>query len=384
VPRGLPEARTVGVSEISVVGADRRVWVLAGDKPGDNAQSLSLAEAIGWPTEVKHLKYIPVPKPLAGKFSSIDRFPLDTAQSSPLEPPWPDLVIGCGRRSVGVAWDIRRQAGPATRLVQLGRPRADLDGFDLVVTTPQYRLPDRANVLHLALPLHRLDHEAQARAGAEWEARFATLPRPWFAVLVGGSAKPFVLDVASARRMAAQVNALARAEGGSLLVSTSRRTPKDAAQAFVDALDVPSHVHQWTPGGGANPYQAYLALADAFVVTGDSASMLTEACATGKRVWFVELPERLSLKSRAKNLFRRLVLAPTQHPRLAGSAIGRVLASIPARGLVRYPRDLKKLHAALVAANRALPLGQPFTAPPPPPLDETERAVARVRALFGE
>ena len=362
--------------------ADRRIWVLAGDKPGDNAQSLSLAEAIGWPTEVKRLRYVPVPKPITGKFSKVDRFPLDREESSPLDPPWPDLVIGCGRRSVGVARDIRRQAGSTTRLVQLGRPRADLDGFDLVVTTPQYRLPERPNVLHLALPLHRADHEAWGRAAREWEGRFAALPRPWIAVLVGGSAKPFVLDVGSARRMAAQVNALARAEGASLLVSTSRRTPGAAAQAFLDALDVPSYVHQWTPGGAPNPYHAYLALADAFVVTGDSASMLTEACSTGKRVWFVELPERLSLKSRGKNLFRRLVLAPTQHPRLAGSLIARLFASVPARGWVRYPRDLKKLHAALVASNRALPLGQPFTAPPPPSLDETERAAARVRALF--
>jgi mitochondrial fission protein ELM1 len=385
------------VSSARVEPAARRIWVLAGDKPGDNAQSSSLAAAIGWPTEVKQLRYLPAKPPsLATKLSTrlstqlatqlatatIDRFPLDRAVSSPLDPPWPDLVIGCGRRSVAVAWDIRRQAGPTTRLVQLGRPRADLDGFDLVITTPQYRLPGRANVLHLALPLHRADHEAWAQAAAEWEGRFATLPRPWIAVLVGGSAKPFVFDAEAARRLAEQANALARAEGGSLLVSTSRRTPARAARAFAEGIDVPSHVHQWTPSGGANPYLAYLGLADAFVVTGDSASMLTEACSTGKRVWFVELPERRSLKSHGKNLFRRMVLAPTEHPRLAGTPLARLLSNVPARGWVRYPRDLKKLHAALSEANRAHPLGQPFTAAPPPPLDETAHAVARVRALF--
>jgi len=360
----------------------RRIWVLAGDKPGDNAQSLSLAEAVGWPTEVKHLRYLKGKKPLAAKLSATDRFPLDRAASSPLAPPWPDLVIGCGRRSVPVAWDIKRQAGPATRLVQLGRPRADLDGFDLVVTTPQYRLPERPNVLHLALPLHRPEREKWQRAAAEWEAGFAHLPRPWFALLIGGSAKPFVFDAAGARRLSEQANALARAEGGSLLVSTSRRTPADAARAFVDGIAVPAYVHQWSAAGGPNPYLAYLGLADGFVVTGDSASMLTEACSTGKRVWFVELPEWRSLKSRGKNLFRNLVLAPTQHPRLAGTPIARVLSAVPARGWVRYPRDLKRLHAALVAENRALPLGSPFEALPPSPLDEAERAAARVRALF--
>ena len=362
----------------------RRIWVLLGEKPGDNAQSLSLAEAIGWPTEVKELRYLKAKKPLAAKLSGSDRFPLDRAASSPLEPPWPDLVIGCGRRSVAVAWDIRRRAGAATRLVQLGRPRADLDGFDLVVTSPQYRLPERPNVLHLALPLHRPEEEKWRRAADEWRERFAHLPRPWFALLIGGSAKPFVFDVAAACRLVAQTNALARAEGGSLLVSTSRRTPADAAGALVDGIEVPAYVHQWTAGGGPNPYAAYLGLADGFVVTGDSASMLTEACSTGKRVWFVELPEWRSLKSRGKNLFRNLVLAPTHDPRLVGTPIARMLSTVPARGWVRYPRDLKRLHAALVAENRALPLGTPFRALPPSPLDETAHAAARVRALFGE
>jgi mitochondrial fission protein ELM1 len=243
-------------------------------------------------------------------------------------------------------------------------------------------LPKQPNVLHLALPLHAEDTDARARAAAEWAPRFAALPRPWIALLVGGSAKPFVLDEPAALRLAEQVNALVAAEGGSLLVSTSRRTPPAAARALVEALRVPAYVHQWTAGAAANPYGAYLALADAFVVTGDSASMLAEACGTGRRVWIAELPQRQSPRARAKNLFRRIVLAPSQHPRIAASPLARWLAQIPARGWIRYPRDLRRLHAALIASGRALPLGRAFAAQPPPPMDETERAAARVRALF--
>ena len=345
-----------------------QVWVLAGDKPGDNAQLLSLASALGWPFEVKQLRF-GAPRSLLAALAGRERFPLDRAASSPLAAPWPDLVLGCGRRSVDVAHAIRRQAGPSTRLVWLGRPRVDLDRFDLVVTTPQYRLPEHRNVLHLALPLHRADHDAWARAAAEWEERFAALPRPLIAMLVGGSAVPFVFDVPTARRLAEQANALARAEGGSLLVSTSRRTLPEAARALSDALTVRAHVHHWAPGGGPNPYLAYLALADAFIVTGDSASMLTQACSTGKRVWIAELPEQRSFRSQAKNFLRHSVLAAAP--------------GLTKRGWIRNPRDLHRLHAELIAANRALPLGRPFAAPPPPPSDETEVAVARVRALFG-
>ncbi len=359
----------------------KRVWVLAGEKPGDNAQCLALAAALGWPTEVKQLKYRAARGAL--RLPGAERFPLDRAASSPLAPPWPYLVIGAGRRSVPVAEDIRRRAGGAPRLVQLGRPRVDLARFDLVITTPQYRLPERPNVLHLALPLHAADPEARRRAAAEWEPELAALPRPWIALLLGGSAKPFVFDEPAAHRLAAALNGLAAAEGASLLVSTSRRTPTAAARALAASLRVPAHVHRWTAGGGPNPYAAYLALADAFVVTGDSASMLAEACGTGRRVWIAELPRRLGLRGHLKNLLRNVVLAPAEHPRTRDVGIARWLAGLPARGWIRYPRDLERLHADLIAAGRARPLGQPFDRPPPPPVDETERAAARVRSLFG-
>ena len=45
-----------------------------------------------------------------------------------------------------------------------------------------------------------------------------------------------------------------------------------------------ARLHAFEAGGTDNPYLAYLALGDQFIVTGESASMLTEACATGKPV----------------------------------------------------------------------------------------------------
>jgi hypothetical protein len=191
-----------------------------------------------------------------------------------------------------------------------------------------------------------------------------------------------VLDVPSARRLAEQVNGLVRSEGGSLLLSTSRRTSEACAQTICDSIDVPAYLHRWRPDGGPNPYLAYLALADAFVVTGDSASMLADACSTGRRVWIADLPTHRSLRSHAKNLIRRGLLAPSGRSRESTGYLARMTAKVMARGWVRYPRDLRQLHAALEASHRALPLGRAFTTPPSPPVDDLERVVARVRALF--
>ena len=79
---------------------------------------------------------------------------------------------------------------------------------------------------------------------------------------------------------------------------------------------------------------------------------------------------------------RRLDAARNRFEQLARDSVLAAAPSLTKRGWIRNPRDLHRLHAELIAANRALPLGRPFAVPPPPPADETGLAVARVRALF--
>jgi uncharacterized protein len=122
------------------------VWILLADRAGGNGQLISLAEALGWPYERKAMAYNGLnrcPNVLLGAtLASVRR-----ASADQLQPPWPDLVIGASRRSVPVARWVRRQSGGRTKLVHLLHAMAPLDLFDLIVTTPQYRLPPRSNVL---------------------------------------------------------------------------------------------------------------------------------------------------------------------------------------------------------------------------------------------
>jgi hypothetical protein len=51
----------------------------------------------------------------------------------------------------------------------------------------------------------------------------------------------------------------------------------------------------------------------------------------------------------------------------------------------RLTRDTRIIQRQLIAAKRAVWLGQDFpSGPPPAPLDDVERAVARAKALFAE
>ncbi|MDH3703674.1 MAG: mitochondrial fission ELM1 family protein, partial [Alphaproteobacteria bacterium] len=84
--------------------------------------------------------------------------------------------------------------------------------------------------------------------------------------------------------------------GAGLMVTPSRRTGKAAERQLRERLADASAV-MWD-GTGDNPYLGYLGLADAIVVTCDSVNMVSEACATGKPVYIVDLEGKKHSKFR--------------------------------------------------------------------------------------
>jgi uncharacterized protein len=343
-----------------------RTWLLLGQKPGDNGQVLALAEALGWPFEAKRMVHRST-ELLTNRLLGATLLGVDRRRSSPLGPPWPELVITAGRRNEPVARWIRRQAGGCqrTKLVHVGRPWAPLDAFDLIVTTPQYALPARPNVLRNEAPMHRVSPERLAEAAERWQSRLAELPRPWTAVMLGGHVGGWTFDPPAAVTLAGEANAMAAASGGSLLVSTSARTPADAVEAFARAVRTPVRLYRWRKDDPDNPYFGFLALADRIVVTGDSMSMLVEAIATGKPVFVFDLARPATRRWRPPSL------------RVLVWRLGRAL------GPRQLARDVGAIHRHQVAMGRAVWLGQPWpSGRPPQPLEDTARAAARVRALF--
>ena len=313
------------------------IWCLLGKKAGDNTQVRALAEALGWRFTEKNilarswelLPHLLLSSTLAG---------IDRGASSELAPPWPDLVISAGRRNEPVARWIRRQAGGATRLVHIGRPWAPLDTWDLIVTTPQYFLPEQSNIQHNRLPLFDLSPAALSEAGEAWRPRFQPLPRPWLALLVGGDSGKFVFTPGKGARLGRWADRLAAGAGGSLLVADSPRTPARTSAAVGGALRVPHFHYRW--GEGDNPYRGLLALADGFIVTGESMSMLAEAAGTGKPLYIFDMGDgdvpwwRRAHNYRYKPLSHHLAMA--LGPRRMRRDVGRIQAALVESGQAEW------------------------------------------------
>lgn len=353
---------------VDMLARPPRVWGVMGYRAGERTQILALAEALGWPFEVKELTHRSYDA-LPGLFRTQSLLGIDGQSRSTLDTPWPDLVISAGMRNEPICRWIRRQSGGVTRLVHIGRPWAPLDRFDLVITTPQYRLPDRDNVLQNLGTLHRVNQESLAQAAAEWEPRLAHLPRPRIGVVLGGNSGPYTLGRHAGQRLGVAVSSLATEHDGSLLITTSSRTSPAAAESLAAALERPYYMYRWAGGGAENPYMAILALADAIVVTSDSVSMISEAVATGKPVHLFDLDqERAGLRPGERGDLR------------PGAELYRLLMHAAPQ---RLTRDLRLFHNAMTKAGRCSWLGSEPVPVRGQVTGDMERAVERVRAVLG-
>ncbi len=247
------------------------VWALTTGEAGAAGQAEGLAAAVGRPFEVRTVRlrrpwsWLPAHRQAPGL--------LQSGLADRLGPPWPDLLVTCGRRSASVSVAVRRASGGRCFTVHIQNPRVPLRLFDLVVP-PRHDGIGGPNVLETRVALHRLTPEALAAAGEAWRDRFGDLN---VAVLLGGRSRSHRFTRETVEALA---EGLARLEGP-MAVTASRRTE----QSTVAALKARLPKAWFWDGTGCNPYPGMLALARHIVVTEDSVSMTSEAVSTGKPVY---------------------------------------------------------------------------------------------------
>ncbi len=264
------------------------LWVLSDNRAGHRAQSIGLAQALAGDAfrevPLAYNALAGLPNALLGE--RLWHLQADTRHL--IAPPWPAMVIAAGRRLVPVMRHIKRRS-PETRLVQLMWPKR-LAPFDYIIVPEHDRAPDDPRILRTLGALHPLSVALIEAEATRFRSQWAHLPRPWTAVLIGGR-----LRGADIARLA-DLSELLR-DGGSLLITTSRRSPKDTAALLKSRLTCSYWLYDWN-STASNPYRALLGVADALVVSADSISMLSEACLTGRPVRIFAPGNALPVKHR--------------------------------------------------------------------------------------
>ncbi|XP_028110094.1 mitochondrial fission protein ELM1-like [Camellia sinensis] len=220
----------------------------------------------------------------------------------------PLLVVASGWDTISVASCIKRLAPEKVFVVQIQHPRSQLNQFNLLITprhdyyplTPKGQEqipwflrrwitprepPDRHVVLTVGA-LHQADSTALQVAACAWHDELAPLLKPLLVVNIGGPTSNLC-------------NGRVEKESFEIVWLYSMETNKGSSEAMrccngplgeegfitlsiwcrpcktVDSIpeECSSHGH--------------LAWADAFIITADSVSMLSEACSTGKPVYVI-------------------------------------------------------------------------------------------------
>ncbi|MBR4126541.1 MAG: mitochondrial fission ELM1 family protein [Alphaproteobacteria bacterium] len=266
---------------------DKTIWVLADDRAGNTAQALGVAEAFVKNPEIKKVRYtrsVVLPNVVRG--ASTLGVTAETVAG--LTEPFPDIAVAAGRRAAPLLRYIKKKSGGKTKIVQIMYPGCfSLSDFDLIVL-PRHdgcKLI-RPNIMRVTGAPHRITPERLSIEKEKWTPVFESLPSPRIALIVGGATKdkPFTTDMAV--DLAERAKALAeKLGGGSFLVTTSRRTGAEQEKIIRDALPEPEFFYGWGNKEMENPYFGFLALADHIIVTGDSVSMCSEACAADAPVY---------------------------------------------------------------------------------------------------
>ena len=311
------------------------IWAVHDGKIGMANQTLGLAEAVapalGGTVVEKSLvlrapwRWLP-PHAWLAPLAAID------PHGDRLAPPWPDVLISCGRLVAAPARAAKRASSGRIFWVQVQDPGYASGDADLIVM-PRHDGNGGDNAFVTLGAVHRVTSARLADGARRFGPSLAHLQRPLVAVLLGGDNRVYRLTAARLSTLIGQLATLTK-QGYGIAITTSRRSGPGLATQLRQALP---DAFIWS-GDGDNPFFGLLALADAVVVTADSVNMVSEAAATGKPVHIVELD--------------------------GGSA------------------KFARFHAAMRAANATRPFTGTIERWSYPPLDDTARAAAEVARRF--
>ncbi len=256
-----------------------RLRILSDGRAGHDAQTLGIAEAMGLVPEIRRIN----PRKLfalLAPFGPLDPRESERAPLSPIAPPWPDIALAAGRRTLPYLRRLKRVSLRRVFTVYVNAPATGSRAADLIVA-PLHDGMFARNVVTPVTPANRVSPELLARLRLHPDSRVEALPPPRAAVLIGGDSRHFKFAPTVVTALQEAVQSLSAA-GYSVMATASQRTSPVIVEALAPLL---AEKGGWLwDGAGENPYFSMLAKADLVLATADSVSMVGEAVATGAPV----------------------------------------------------------------------------------------------------
>lgn len=289
----------MNVSSFDINQRFKTCWVINNGVPAYRKQTCGVADAIGVHYIEKQCK-LTKPWSLLPASLPFNATKHLTHDSDTLQPPWPDLIICSGRRTIALALYIKKANKGKTQLIYIQNPKVKLDEFSIIIA-PEHDQLQRENVITTCGAMHNISQPQLEKEGQLFDEQFNQLKRPLIAVMLGGSSgngkNKYELTAERTITLAQRLCELANTHEGSLVITPSRRTGDNNCEILRKQFAALPNIF-FADLNNSNPYLAMLNQADTLLVTDDSVSMVSEACFTGKPVYVMTLPEYKAKKKR--------------------------------------------------------------------------------------
>lgn len=280
------------------------IWIIADHRPGTYNQAIALAQSLNYKYQIINIKYnifSKIPNFFLKYFIRyLDKNSYNEIKNIIVNSSYcPKFIISSGRRSAIVGLFLKKYF-QQSKIIQIMNPQLNFKKFDLVILPKHDKIFSKknSNLITTIGSLSRLDENIIKNEQQKFAEFFSKINKKIITVLIGGNSKNNFYEDESLKKLATQISTIAKNMNCHLLLLNSRRTTIHQINIFIKNLDCGYDFFDWHQLKNNNPYLASLGFSDYFIVCGDSISMISECCSTGKPVYIFDEKKISSQKHR--------------------------------------------------------------------------------------
>ena len=259
------------------------IWALVDDRIGNRSQILGILNELKFPHKIFDIQY-----------NSLGRLPNFIIQilggrihlrgnNNFNIPPYPSLIISCGRRTFPVAELLKNKISPKPYLAHLMYPKFSLNinSTDIIFTPKHDITPKKLNLVRTLGTPNQIKYLLDKNFTS-----LKNINKPVISILLGGDHGYFKLEVNEVKYIIDTVIKKIKYRG-SIIISTSRRTSGNVISMLNELnkkSSIISYLYHPKLDKKKNTIAEILFNADEIVVTGDSMSMVSECCELNKPI----------------------------------------------------------------------------------------------------
>jgi uncharacterized protein len=270
---------------------ENKILILADERVGTYSQSIALAKESGLDYEIIFLEYNFL-KALPNLFFSESLIRLKKTSIEKLSSLnyAPKYIISAGRKTAPIALFLKRKYNFLSKIIQIMRPEISLKKFDFVIV-PEHDEPKAPYPKNLILSigaLTKIERNNDQKIYEKFQVQFENFQKPIIALLIGGSTKKTQFLLKSAQELINQVLIIKKNMNATLIIVNSRRTDVKINN-FIKKINEENLVFfDYNEIKESNPFGLIINVADFFIISGDSVSMISQCCSTGKSVFIFD------------------------------------------------------------------------------------------------